>query len=118
MSWICNYIRQKTVDVINHFCTQGCLPTLDNPQKVGIVSTRQLDSQQPRSHTVTNQRLKEARYISRYIDGLEQDCRNQESFIRGNLQYMQLTIGCIQFLLYILIWVVGKTICIEQTHIN
>ena len=34
---------------------------------------------------------------------------------------MQLTKGCIQFLLYILyilIWVVGKTICLEQTHIN
>ena len=31
---------------------------------------------------------------------------------------MQLTTGCIQFLLYILIWVVGKTICLEQTHIN
>ena len=47
-----------------------------------------------------------------------QNYRSQESFIRGNLQYMQLTIGCIQFLLYILIWVVGKTICLEQTHIN
>ena len=46
------------------------------------------------------------------------DVRNQESFIRGNLQYMQLTKGCIHFLVYILICVVGKTICLEQTHIN
>ena len=51
----------------------------------------------------------------------ESGIMNQESFILGKLQYMQLTKGCIQFLLYILytlIWVVGKTICLEQTHIN
>ena len=57
--------------------------------------------------------LELTKYMNRY-SGI----RNQESFIRGNLQYMQLTTGCIQFLLYILIWVVGKTICLEQTHIN
>ena len=46
--------------------------------------------------------------------------RNQESFIRGNLQYMQFTKGYIQFLLYILMWVVGccKTVWLEETHIN
>ena len=33
---------------------------------------------------------------------------NQESFIRGNLQYMQFTKGCIQFSMYMLMWVVGN----------
>ena len=33
---------------------------------------------------------------------------NHESFSRGNLEYMQLTNGFIRFLLYILMWVVGK----------
>ena len=46
--------------------------------------------------------------------------RNQESFIRGNLQYMQFTKGYIQFLLYILMWVVGccKIVWLVETHIN
>ena len=40
---------------------------------------------------------------------IESGIRNRDSFIQGNLQYMQMTKGDIQFLLYIWIPVVGKS---------